>query len=108
MIDRELRITADLARIALSRQEHERFAQEVQSMLTYLDSMTAAEAALEDTAAGAADPNPANPTHYGPVQPLRRASGLRPDHPVVAARSADLVEAAEETEDRFIAVPNVL
>lgn len=86
----ELRVTAELAMLELTHDEMDRFRVEVETLLTYfrvLEEVNPVETATEDS---------------------RDALDLRPD----IARSADspreLVEAAEEYEDEFVLVPNIL
>lgn len=103
MNDAELQITADLARISLSDEERARLRTEVETMLTYFDSMASAEAALGEAAANAACDNAA-----GAGNIVRSVHALRDDRVRDDVNADDLIDAADEVEDRFIAIPNVL
>ena len=103
MIDEELRKTADLARLTLGDQEQERLRHEVETMLAYFDSMAAAEAAPGEPAANAADHNADSP---GVVS--RTTAQLRADEVRESVSADDLLDSADDVEDRFVAIPNVL
>ncbi|MFP4644378.1 MAG: hypothetical protein ACLFM0_08485 [Spirochaetales bacterium] len=103
MIDEELKKTADLARLTLGDTEQERLRHEVETVLSYFDSMAAAEAAVGDAAANAADHNADSP---GVVS--RTTEHLRADEVRDNVNADDLLDSADDVEDRFVAIPNVL
>ena len=103
MIDEELRKTADLARLTLGATEQERLRHEVETVLAYFDSMAAAEAAPGDAAANAADNNADSPGLVSRTTEHLRADEVRED-----VNADELLSSADEVEDRFVAIPNVL
>lgn len=103
MNDAELHTTADLARISLSDEERSRLRREVETMLTYFDSMAAAEAEIGEAAANAADDNSGN---SGKI--TRTVTALRDDEIRDDVNADTLLDSAGDVEDRFIAIPNVL
>lgn len=103
MNDAELDTTADLARISLSDEERDRLRREVETMLTYFDSMAAAEAELGEAAANAADDNS---NDAGKI--ARAVTALRDDRIRDDVNADTLLDSAGDVEDRFIAIPNVL
>lgn len=109
MIDAELRKTAELARLNLSDEEHERLRGEVENVLSYFDSMAAAEAAQGGATAYAVDDNPFEAGGNGAAGARARSvSQLRPDRIRTESIAETLLESAGDVEDRFIAIPNVL
>ena len=109
MIDGELRKTAELAKLSLSDEEHERLRGEVETLLTYFDSMAAAEAAPGGATANAVDDNPPEVGVNGAAGAQTSAvSQLRPDRVRTDSIADTLLESAGDIEDRFIAIPNVL
>ena len=88
----ELQVTARMARLSLSPGEEPDVRRAVERMLAYCAQLANVDVAgLEPT------------TH-----PLVRENRLRPDEPRASDLSDALVDAAPETEDRFILIPNVL
>jgi aspartyl-tRNA(Asn)/glutamyl-tRNA(Gln) amidotransferase subunit C len=88
----ELQVTARMARLSLSSTEEKSLRLAIERMLAYCGQLVKADVAgLEPT------------TH-----PLVRGNRLRPDEPRASDLSDALVDAAPETEDRFILIPNVL
>ncbi len=109
MFDAELRKTAELAKLSLSDEEHERLRCEVETVLSYFDSMAAAEAAQGGATAHAVDDNPSDAGENGATgAQTRTVSQLRPDRIRTESIAETLLESAGDIEDRFIAIPNVL
>ena len=98
----ELHTTAELAHLELSDDEAQRLANEVGRLVEYFELMSNAD--LGDETGADADAN----TATGEAGALT-LNGLRPDTPRDYDVGTDsLLEAAEDIEDRFIAIPNVL
>jgi len=88
----ELLITASLAQIALQDGELEKLGQEVDQMLQYFEKMNEVDIdGLEPT-----------------VQALAQGNRVREDEVRELGLSDECLERAEDLEDRFFIVPNVL
>ncbi|MFP4362899.1 MAG: Asp-tRNA(Asn)/Glu-tRNA(Gln) amidotransferase subunit GatC [Spirochaetia bacterium] len=88
----ELLTTASLAHVELSDAELEKFEKNVTQLLEYFDVMNSVDVTnLEPT------------THA-----LVKENRLRTDRVTGFEKTDDLVENAEDIEDRFIVIPNVL
>lgn len=90
--ERELATTADLARIELSESDRDRLRSAVSQMVEYFETMAAVD--VEGLP-------PMTHVHAD-------ANRVRPDRVQACENTDDLLENAEDLEDRFIAVPNVL
>ena len=109
MMDAELRKTAELAKLSLSDEEHDRLRREVETLLAYFDSMAAAEAEQGGATANAVDGNPSEVGENGGTGATTRpVSQLRADRTRNGSIADTLLESAGELEDRLIAIPNVL
>ena len=96
MDSEELKTTASLASLSLSREEEEAFVREVSRMLEYFDKMQEIDVdSLEPT------------THaFSKTNRLRQDTEVHGESLSLAADS--LLDNAPELEDRFFAIPNVL
>ncbi len=94
MGETELSITAALAKLDLSEEEHQRFADEVKKMLSYFDIMAEADGASQssDTV----------------TMPMRGVDALREDSEHRFCDADTLIDRGPEIEDRYIVIPNVL
>ncbi len=89
----ELKITAELAKLALTEAETEKLAREVSKMLEYFSSMAAVDTAHLE------------PTNHV----LQKANRLRGDQPGEAGDVPDrILSNAPRREERFIVIPHVL
>lgn len=88
----ELRKIAELARITLSEEERERFAEELTSILEYFDQLQQVDTSGVSPASHAADLE-------GP---------LRADRSHHYARPAELLRESESSEGDFFVVPRIL
>lgn len=90
----ELYVTADLANIQLTEEEVSRLAVQVDQMVAYFSKMSEFDVrGLEPT------------THMQASRSRVRADERRE---IPGANPDTLLDAAEELEDRFIVIPNVL
>jgi aspartyl-tRNA(Asn)/glutamyl-tRNA(Gln) amidotransferase subunit C len=86
----ELQVTARMARLTLGPGEEEKLRAAVDRMLAYCSQLQKADVAGLEPAA------------------LLSANRLRADEPLAADLADRILEAAPESEDRFILIPNVL
>lgn len=90
--DKELAVTAELAQIKLSDADTDRLREAVTRMVVYFDTMAEVDVA---------DLPPMTHVHA-------ETNRVRPDSESGDSDSDSLLENAEDLEDRFIAIPNVL